>query len=518
MHGPWSKIVIVGLIAVVVLGGGVWASTWLWSNPKNLRPALVEVPPLAPVARSSVIVTPAIITLSAIRDAMETAAPHNLVGKRDNPLPQLLSNAEMNWTVTRGRLAVTGRPDGLAVSTNLTGTFQATGQVAGDAGNLAGALGGLLGGRLGERVQNLQGKKLDQRADIRGGVTVTSHPSLLPAWRMEPNLSSQVAIADASLTVLGAKLNVSNEVKPLLDRTVNEQVAALQARVRDDPFLEVAARGEWTKMCRSIALGAAAPGMPNLWLEVRPTRAFAAQPRINESALVLTIGVQAETRILPNATKPDCPFPAQLELVPQAEQGRVNIAVPIDVPFTEVNRLLEAQLKGKTFPDDKSSAFTAMVQSVNLAASGDRLLISLHLKANENKSWFGLGAEATVHVWGRPVLDRERQMLRLNDVALDVESEAAFGLLGAAARAAVPYLEKALADNAVLDLVPLAANARQSIERAIADFRKNADGVNVEAAVTDLRLAGVEFDARTLRVIAEADGTVRVTVTKLATK
>ena len=89
---------------------------------------------------------------------METAAPRNLVGKRDNPLPQLLSNAEMNWTVTRGRLAVTGRPDGLAVSTNLTGTFQATGQVAGDAGNLAGALGGLLGGRLGERVQNLQGK------------------------------------------------------------------------------------------------------------------------------------------------------------------------------------------------------------------------------------------------------------------------------------------------------------------------------------------------------------------------
>jgi hypothetical protein len=91
-------------------------------------------------------------------------------------------------------------------------------------------------------------------------------------------------------------------------------------------------------------------------------------------------------------------------------------------------------------------------------------------------------------------------------------------LLGAAARAAVPYLEKALAENAVLDLVPLAANARQSIERAIADFRKNVDGVNVEAAVTDLRLAGVEFDARTLRVIAEAEGTVRVTVTKLATK
>jgi hypothetical protein len=400
------------------------------------------------------------------------------------------------------------------VSTALNGTFRATGQLASQAGNLTGALGNLLGGR-GQGLQNLTEKTFDQRADIRGNVTVTSRPALLPAWRMEPNLVAQVAIADASLAILGVKLSVSNEVKPLLDRNVNEQVAALQARVRNDPFLEIAARREWAKMCRSIALGAAAPGMPNLWLELRPTRAFAGQPRINETALTVTIGVQAETRIVPTETKPDCPFPAQLELVPQMEQGRVNIAVPIDIPFTEVNRLLEVQLKGKTFPEDKSSAFAATVQKVNLAASGDRLLISLRVKANENKSWFGLGAEATIHVWGRPVLDRERQMLRLNDVALDVESEAAFGLLGAAARAAVPYLEKSLAEHAVVDLLPLAANARKSIEAAIADFRKSGDGVRVEAAVTSLRLVGIEFDAKTLRVIAEADGTARVAVTAL---
>jgi hypothetical protein len=519
MHLPWGKIVIGALVAIVSFGGAVWALNWLWPGTKDQRPALVEVPPLAPVARNSVIVTPAAIALSATHAALETATPRNLAGKRDNPLPQLLSNAEIDWTVARGPLAVTGRPDALVVSTALSGTFRATGQISGEAGNLAGALGGLLGGRLGQGIQNLQGKTLDQRADIRGNVTLTARPSLLPAWRMEPNLTSQVALADASMAILGTKLSVSNELKPLLDRSVNEQVAALQARLRDDPFLELAARREWSKMCRSISLGAAAAGMPNnLWLELRPTRAFAAQPRVGDTALTLTIGVEAQTRIVPTETKPDCPFPAQLELVPQIEQGRVNIAVPIDIPFTEVNRLLEAQLKGKNFPDDKNSAFTATIRSVNLAASGDRLLLSLRVKANENKSWFGLGAEATVYVWGRPVLDRAHQMLRLNDIALDVESEAAFGLLGTAARAAVPYLEQALAENAVVDLVPLAANARKSIDAAISDFRKSADGVRVDAEVTDLRLVGIEFDAKTLRVVAEADGTVRVAVTKLADK
>src|SRR6266699_5832641 len=515
MHLSWAKIAIGAVVAIVSFGAAVFALNWLSPGPKDQRPALVEVPPLAPVARNSVIVTPAAIALSAIHGALETAAPRNLAGKRDNSLPQLLSNAEIDWTVARSPLAVSGRPDALVVSTALSGTFRATGQISGDAGNLAGALGGLLGGRLGQGMQNLQGKTLDQRADLHGNGTLTARPSLLPAWRVEPNLTPQVALADASLAILGVKLSVSNELKPFIDRAVNEQVTVLQARLRDDPFLELAVRREWAKMCRSISLGAAAAGMPNLWLEVRPTRAFAAQPHIDAAALTLTIGVEAQTRIVPTETKPDCPFPAQLEVVPQIEQGRVNIAVPVDIPFTDVNRLLEAQLKGKSFPDDKSSAFTATIRSVSLAASGDRLLLSLRVKANENKSWLGLGAEATVHVWGRPVLDSAHQVLRLTDIALDVESEAAFGLLGIAAQAAVPYLQRTLAENAVVDLVPLASNARNSIDAVIADFRKSTDGVRVDAAVTGLRLVGIEFDAKTLRVVAEVDGTARVAVTKL---
>src|SRR5262249_12921080 len=161
-------------------------------------PALVNVPPLKPVARNSVIVTPVAVALSAIHSALETAAPRNLAGKRDNPFPQMLSNSQLDWTVARGPLAVAGRSDALVLSTALSGTFRATGQISGEAGNLAGAIGGLLGGRVGQGMENLQGKSLDQRADIRGEVTLAARPSLLPAWRVQPNLTSQVALADAS--------------------------------------------------------------------------------------------------------------------------------------------------------------------------------------------------------------------------------------------------------------------------------------------------------------------------------
>src|SRR5215468_587136 len=274
---PWGKIAAGGLVVVVSFAGAVWAMNRFLPSAGARRPVLVEVPPLKPVARTSVIVTPAAVALTAIRDSLERAAPRDLNGKRDNPISQLLSNAELGWTVSRGPLAVAGKPDGLAVSTALTGTFRATGQLSNQAGNLTGQIGNLLGGNLGQSVQKLTEKTLDQRADIKGNVTVTSRPALQSAWRMEPNLTAQVAIADASMAIMGAKVSISNEVKPLLDRTVNEQVAALQARVRNDPFLEVAARREWVKLCRSISLGSSSAGMPNLWLELRPTRAFAGQ-------------------------------------------------------------------------------------------------------------------------------------------------------------------------------------------------------------------------------------------------
>jgi len=520
MHRPWGKIVVGVLIVVIAIAGAVSMKRWFAPSAPDRRPNLVEAPPLAPVSRSSVIVMPAAIALSAIQEALERAAPRDSSGKPEIPAALNPFNTEIDWSLVRGPFAVSGRTDAIELSTALRGSFRVSGQMPTLPGGFSGLPGipglqGLFGGGQGRPgTQNPAERTSDQRAEIAGNIVLTARPTLLPGWRLEPNLASRVTIGDASISMMGTKLNLSQEMKPNLERTINEQVASLQAWVRNSPLLEESARREWQKMCRSIPLGAAA-GLPNLWIEFRPTRALAAQPRIVATALTLTLGVQAETRIIPNETKPDCPFPRQLELVPQMEQGRVSIDLPVDVPFMEISRLLEAQLKGKTFPEDKSGGVTATIRTVNLAASGDRLLMSLGITANETKSWFGLSADATIHVWGRPVLDPGRQVLRFDNMTLDVDSEAAFGVLGVAARAAVPYLERTLAQNAVVDLVPLAANARKSIEAAIADFRKNTAGVRVDAAVNDLRLSDIEFDAKTLRVIAEADGTVRVAITTL---
>jgi hypothetical protein len=506
------------LIAVAVLAVSFFVSLKAidWLSPRGGNaPVLVELLPLPPVPRTSTIIAPVAITLNAIRDAADRGTPRNFAGKAANPVEQILQNADINWTAARGPISASGAQDVLTLSTPLTGALNVTGSLSSKVtGAVGDVLGGLLGANAAKQIGSINIKNINASAEIKGNVAMTARPQLAANWRVEPNLTAQVNLGDTNLSVAGARVNVPAQVKPVIDKTVNDQIAAVQARIRNDPALETAARTQWAKLCRSIPLQGAASSLPPLWLELRPTKAVAAQPRIDASAVTLTLGLEAETRITPAQTQPNCPFPATLTIVPPAP-GRVSIGVPIDMPFTELSKLLEAQLAGKSFPEDGSGSVDVTVKRATIAASGDRLLISLLVNAKEKKSLFGFGGEATVHIWGKPALDQAQQILRLTDIELAVESEAAFGLLGTAARAAMPYLQKALADKAVVDLKPFAQNAQKRIATVISDFQQNEDGVRIAAEITTLRLAGIAFDSKTLRVIAEAAGAINVSVTAL---
>mgnify|MGYP001029459502 CR=1 FL=1 len=501
----------------ILLGIGILAVSFFaslkamdWLSPHRIdKPALAALPPLPPVNRSSSIVVPVRIPLALIRDAAERAAPHHFAGKADNPAAQILQNADIGWTASRGAISATGANNALSLSTPLTGAVKVTGSLSANAQDAVGnALAGVLGGDIAKHVGRVNIKNLNANAEIKGNVVMTAQPTLAGNWRIDPGITAQVNLGDTNLSVAGARVNVPSQVKPVIDKAVNEQIAILQQRVRNDPALEQDARRQWTQMCRSIPLQGPA-GMPKLHLELKPVRAIAAQPRIDARNVTLTIGVEAETRITTAATKPDCPFPAALVLQP-ATTGKLNIGVPIDMTFTDINKIIGAQLAGKTFPEDGSGAADVTVKQVSVAASGDQLLISLLVHAKEKKSWFGFGGEATIHIWGRPVLDQARQILRLKDIRLAVESEAAFGLLGAAAQTALPYLERALAERAVVDLKPFASDAREKIAAVIADFQKSEDRAKVTAEISRLNLASIAFDSTTLRVIAEAAGSVNV--------
>jgi hypothetical protein len=554
-------IIAVGALIVVVVAGAVWTMGLLAPYSIDRPPKLDEVSPLPPITRSSLIVSPVVIPLRVIQDAVEQGVPRNLSNQNASNSPSLpnMPNLGLNWSLVREPFAIGGDSGGVTLSSALQGSIHATAAMSGPQGSPGSVPGGFPGGPPGGGFpgvpprgfpfgpppgfhgppgfpgsfggpgetqqkatpqrntdqQKQSDNAADQSVEFNGQITLTTRPVLLPEWRLEPNLAAQAVIGEARLTLMGTTISLSDQMKPVVERIISQQVAAVQAQTANSPRLEQGVREQWAKLCHTIPLGSGPPGMPDLWLELRPTRALAAQPLIDHTAVTLTIGVRAETRVVTAETKPVCPFPAQLDIVSQIDQGQVNVDLPIDIPFSEVNRLVEAQLKGKSFPISESGGITATVRGAKLQASGDRLVMSLGIRVNETKTWLRLGADATIHIWGKPVLDRARQRLHFDYIELDVQSEAVFGALGFAAQPAVPYLQKTLADHAEVDLAPLVANARKNIEAAIVSFRNNTTDAQLEAQVVGVQLAGIEFDATTLRIIASAEGTVRVTVNSL---
>jgi hypothetical protein len=510
-------------IVAICCGGALFAFNRYIPADSGLPEAIAILQPpspLQPVSRASHVIAPVAIALTAIGRSLDAATPRDFSGKNDNPVSQLLAQAEIGLTVTRGTMSASGASNTLIITTPLSGSVRITGQIGSTAGKAVGgignAIGNLIGGNgVGKQIEDLAIKTLDQRTDFRANVVVTSRPQLTPSWRIEPNLTGRMDFNDAGSNIAGVKINVGNEIKPMLEPIVASQIAALQSRLRNDPTIERSAREQWARMCRAIPLGGGKTGLPPLWLEMRPVRAAATQPRVDGRNVTITIGVQAETHIGPSETKPNCPFPTQIELVPSMQDGSLVVGMPIDVPFTELNKMLESQLKGRHFPEDGSGSVDVDVLGANLAAAGDRLVVALRVKAREKKSWFGFGTEATVHIWGKPALDQKEQILRLSEISLAVESEAAFGLLGTAARAVMPYLQEALANKAVLDLKPFADDARAKVAAALKEFQQNGKDARLDASIDALRLIGIEFDAHTLRVTAEATGAVKVAVTQL---
>src|SRR5713101_4044796 len=191
-------------VAVVAVSFFVSLKAMDWLSPRDTvpAPALVELPPLPAAPRSSSIIAPVVITLAAIRDAADRGAPRIFAGKADNPAAQILQNADIGWTASRGPIAATGAQDVLSLATPLTGTLNVTGSLSAKAtGAVGDALGSLLGGNVAKQIGSVNIKSLNAHAEIKGNVTITARPKLAAAWRIEPNLTAQVTLSDTNLSV-----------------------------------------------------------------------------------------------------------------------------------------------------------------------------------------------------------------------------------------------------------------------------------------------------------------------------
>src|SRR3569832_305439 len=148
-HGPGrlKLLLIAGTAVAAIVLVGIIAAEIFWPAGHVPTPKIADVRPLPPVTRSSIVMAPVSISLSAIRDAAEHATPRSFAGKADNPVAQVLQNADIGWTASRGALAATGAQDTLSLAAPLSGKLSVTGSLSAKVtGAVGDAIGSLLGG------------------------------------------------------------------------------------------------------------------------------------------------------------------------------------------------------------------------------------------------------------------------------------------------------------------------------------------------------------------------------------
>ncbi len=102
------KVILLGLAALVAsFAISLYAMNTFWPSAVE-KPVLAKLPPLPPVSRNSEIITPIAVSIGALRDALDRAAPRNIGGKAENPVAQILQNADISWSVARGPIAASG--------------------------------------------------------------------------------------------------------------------------------------------------------------------------------------------------------------------------------------------------------------------------------------------------------------------------------------------------------------------------------------------------------------------------
>lgn len=182
-------------VAAVCIAGLFFVAT-LWALNRFVPPSESGLPE-ALATRASHVIAPVAVSLAAIGHTLDTATPREFAGKNDNPVTQLLGQAEIGLTVSRGTMYATGQPGTLTITTPLNGNIRITGQIGSTAGKVVGGIGGAIGGLIGggavgKQIDNLAMKTLDQRTDFHSNVLVTSRPQLTSAWRIEPNLTGRL--------------------------------------------------------------------------------------------------------------------------------------------------------------------------------------------------------------------------------------------------------------------------------------------------------------------------------------
>ena len=478
MHGKKyttgiRRAIIPVVVALVVLAAAGWA--FLRTSARlEIPPPAARAAPLAPLdLPASTLAIPVSAPLEAIGGELNRTAPPSISGTQDGPL-----GSRLNWGVTRSPIAVTGVNDTLRISGDLNGNLS---------------------------IESWAGSA---QVDLKARYRMDSRPRILRNWRLDPNLSVELSLDQATHRLFGRiDISLRRTVGPPLERALRAQLERLQTHIARDDSIERVAREFWTRLCTSVPIF---PD-PEIWLEIRPGGLSAGQVRVGAQTVSLTLALHARTSVGTRETTPQCVFPKRLE-IGSAEPKNASIALwlPVEASYGALQDMLERSAVGHTFGD----AWPVKLDAARLTPHGRSLLLEADLRPRAPE-WLSGRRKVSAFLAAEPVLDPEAATITLAGLSLDTASNhAAAAMLGELGER---RFLASLGTPPAFDLSGWQEQLRQRANEALANLlNASSNNVAVAAHLDDLRLARLDVGPDSVRAVGHARGTAQVTIETLS--
>lgn len=485
MKSKWIFLIV----AVAILAVGAWR---IFGNISkfDVTPPKSETSALVPLQTSlSSITLPIYIPIHTLKDFLEATVQETIQGSKRS------SGLFIKWSGKRSPVSIISTENKLQFSANIigAGVARARNAVTGVIGSIVGTV---LCANPSSKIANF---------NIKGPVSFSMVPQINPKWRLDTTSFSLVAtLNDARLRVLCLpSFSLRSKLQPKLNSWTTKQTRKLKTRIAGDDFLEKAAKKHWKELCRSFPLDSST----GFWLEVKPVAVRAAQPMIDQENVRLQLGLDAQTRVVTEQTKPDCPFPPTL-IIESPRDGRIEITLPTQIDYSTLQATLDKEVVGKTISRE---GFSLTIKAIKLRPHGNSLLLETELAARAG-GWFGARVEGILYLLAKPELNAKEQTLRLVNVDLDTASKNK--LVAILGEAIEPILLNAIKNRATFNLKPeLDGKLRDMANTAIK--RLSSTDLAINSQVEEIRLTRLDIGASHLRLIATARAKAEVAIQKI---
>lgn len=443
-------------------------------------------PPQAPISR---IFIPVSMPISSIAAIAEAKTPPSEGGSKNLRNFGPASNNVANFNFNRSKLSVTGGDNQL----NIAGTVSGNVRVSGRIKPIRGGAGRLLGG-LNPRVP------YSQNVNLAGDVNALLKPQLNENWRVVPGITGGVALTEVKARIAKVfTLSLRGELQGDVNKAINKAITKLNTEIASNPFLENIGKKAWSDLCEPIEIKTP-DGL--LYLHISPKQFHATQPSITAQNFSIALGLETLLDINDKSTRANpCPSFNNILAIDKEVDKVTTLRVNASFSFDTLN----AQLSGLAEKPIKSDSSGIKVHSATLTHHGDKLLITIDADF-QHIGWIWDDVKRqTVYLTVKPILDSEQQVLRFQEVSLDVASQTVIGgFFSAIAGTFAPLLEQNIQQISI-DLKPEIKKAKERVSAAKEDLVKKTGPLTISTLeLNELKALQLWHDVRGINVAIDA--------------